>query len=84
MRVLDLEDCSFEDKARFALDATDAIPSAYEGFLNLSDNDGGARIYIQKRSDYIKILVMMTGDDNSGFVEIESDNSLLNSLLNFD
>lgn len=84
MRVLQLGDCSFKDKARFADDAYDAVPSAYEGFINLGDEDGRFSIYIQKRKGYLKILMLMTGEDNSGFIEVESDNSTLNSLFNFD
>jgi hypothetical protein len=84
MRVLSLNDCKFKVKARFATDVDDAVPSAYEGFLNFDRNDGRFSIYIQKRDGYIKLLLVMTGDDNCGFVEIESDNEILNSLLNFD
>lgn len=84
MRVLSLNGCKFNVKARFATDVDDAVPSAYEGFLNFDRKDGRFSIYIQKRDGYIKLLLIMTGDDNCGFVEIESDNEILNSLLNFD
>lgn len=84
MRVLSLNDCKFNVKARFATDIDNAIPSAYEGFLNFDRNGGRFSIYIQKRDGYIKLLLVMAGDDNCGFVEIESDNEILNSLLNFD
>ena len=84
MRVLSLNDCKFNVKARFATDIEDAVPSAYEGFLNFDRNDGRFSIYIQKHNGYIKLLLVMAGDDNCGFVEIESDNEILNSLLNFD
>ena len=84
MRVLSLNDCKFNVKARFATDIDNAVPSAYEGFLNFDRNDGRFSIYIQKHNGYIKLLLVMAGDDNCGFVEIESDNEILNSLLNFD
>ena len=84
MRVLSLNDCVFDVKARYAIDIDDAIPSAYEGFLNFDRDEGRFSIYIQKLKGYVKILVIITGDRNSGFLEVESDNSVLNSLLNFD
>lgn len=84
MRVLSLNDCVFDVKARYAVDIDDAIPSAYEGFLNFDRDKGRFSIYIQKRKGYVKILVIITGNGNSGFVEVESDNDVLNSLLNFD
>lgn len=84
MRVLSLNGCKFNVKARFVTDIDNAVPSAYEGFLNFDRNDGRFSIYIQKHRGYIKLLLVMTGDGNCGFVEIESDNEILNSLLNFD
>ena len=84
MRVLSLNGCKFNVKARVVTDIDNAVPSAYEGFLNFDRNDGRFSIYIQKHRGYIKLLLVMTGDGNCGFVEIESDNEILNSLLNFD
>ena len=84
MRVLSLNGCKFNVKARFVTDIDNAVPSAYEGFPNFDRNDGRFSIYIQKHRGYIKLLLVMTGDGNCGFVEIESDNEILNSLLNFD
>ena len=31
----------------------------------------------------MKVLILYAGDDNCGFVEIDSDNKTLNSLFNF-
>lgn len=83
VRVLQLDKCSSNVKRGFAREAQEAVPCGYEGFLQLDDNDEPFGIYLEKCKGYIKILILMRGEDNSGFIEVESDNDILNSLLNF-
>ena len=39
---------------------------------------------MKKMDESVKLLCIITGNARCGFFEIESDNSLLNSMLNFD
>ena len=83
VRLLQLDECRAETKKAFAREAADAVPSAYEGLLRLGDDEGALSVYLQKCKGYLKILILMCGDDGCGFIEVESDNETLNSLLNF-
>lgn len=84
MRVLQLRKCTQDVKRRFADDARKSLPRAYESFLRLSDDEEGCSIYLDKDKRSMKILILYAGSDSCGFVEIDSDNDILNSLLNFD
>lgn len=83
VRLLQLDECRADTKKAFAREAADAVPSAYEGLLRLGDDEDAFSVYLQKCQGYLKILILMWGDDACGFIEVESDNETLNSLLNF-
>lgn len=83
IRMLQLKECSTEVRTRFAEDVQEAVPRGYESFMRLGDNEQFFSIYFNKRKDSMKVLILYANDDNSGFVEIDSDNKTLNSLFNF-
>lgn len=83
IRMLQLKECSTEVRTRFARDVQEAVPRGYESFMRLGDNEQFFSIYFNKRKDSMKVLILYANDDNSGFVEIDSDNKTLNSLFNF-
>ena len=83
MRMLQLQECSAEVRTRFARDVLEAVPRGYESFMRMGDDEQFFSIYLNKRKDSMKVLILYAKDDNSGFVEIDSDNKKLNSLFNF-
>lgn len=83
MRMLQLKECSTEVRTRFARDVQEAVPRGYESFMRIGDDEQFFSIYLNKRKGSMKVLILYAGDDNSGFVEIDSDNKTLNSLFNF-
>ena len=83
-RALILDDCTCDVKQRFMKKIDDAIPGSYESFIRLGGDDGNFRVYVKKMDESVKLLCIITGNARCGFFEIESDNSLLNSMLNFD
>lgn len=83
MRMLQLKECSTEVRTRFARDVQEAVPRGYESFMRIGDDEQFFSIYLNKRKGSMKVLILYTGNDNSGFVEIDSDNKTLNSLFNF-
>lgn len=83
IRMLQLKECSTEVRTRFAEDVQEAVPRGYESFMRLGDNEQFFSIYLNKRKGCMKVLILYAGDDNCGFVEIDSDNKTLNSLFNF-
>ncbi len=83
MRMLQLKECSTEVKTRFARDVLEAVPRGYESFMRIGDDEQFFSIYLNKRKGSMKVLILYANDDNSGFVEIDSDNKTLNSLFNF-
>lgn len=83
IRMLQLKECSTEVRTRFARDVQEAVPRGYESFMRLGDNEQFFSIYLNKRKGCMKVLILYAGDDNCGFVEIDSDNKTLNSLFNF-
>ncbi len=83
VRVLQLDECRPDVKKAFVREASGAVPQAYEGFLRLGDDEDAFSVYLQKCQGYLKILILMWGDEGCGFIEVESDNETLNSLLNF-
>lgn len=83
MRMLQLQECSAEVRTRFAEDVQEAVPRGYESFMRLGDDEQFFSIYLNKRKGSMKVLILYANDDNSGFVEIDSDNKTLNSLFNF-
>lgn len=83
MRMLQLKECSTEVRTRFAEDVQEAVPRGYESFMRLGDDEQFFSIYLNKRKGSMKVLILYAKDDNSGFVEIDSDNKMLNSLFNF-
>lgn len=83
IRMLQLKECSTEVRTGFARDVQEAVPRGYESFMRLGDNEQFFSIYLNKRKGSMKVLILYAGDDNCGFVEIDSDNKTLNSLFNF-
>lgn len=84
MRALLLGDCSEDVRNAFSRDIYKALPDGYESFLRLSDKDNGLRLYTYKKKEHIKLLFISTGvDNNCAFIEVDSENELLNTLLNF-
>lgn len=83
IRMLQLKECSTEVRTRFARDVQEAVPRGYESFMRLGDDEQFFSIYLNKRKGCMKVLILYAGDDNCGFVEIDSDNKTLNSLFNF-
>lgn len=83
MRMLQLKECSTEVRTRFARDVQEAVPRGYESFMRLGEEEQFFSIYLNKRKGSMKVLILYVGDDNCGFVEIDSDNKTLNSLFNF-
>lgn len=83
MRMLQLKECSTEVKTRFARDVQEAVPRGYESFMRIGEEEQFFSIYLNKRKGSMKVLILYVGDENCGFVEIDSDNKTLNSLFNF-
>lgn len=83
IRMLQLKECTAEVRTRFAEDLQEAVPRGYESFMRLGDDEQFFSIYLNKRKESMKVLILYANDDNSGFVEIDSDNKTLNSLFNF-
>lgn len=83
-RALILSECEEEVKLSFKKQIDKAIPDGYESLFRIGKDKTDFKVYVMKRSEDIKLLFIIIGNDTCGFVEIESENSILNSMLDFD
>ena len=72
VRVLDLDDCSRDVKARFA-DETDRLEEkGYETLVRVNDDGEKVRICLRRENDYItELLIVNRSDDDASMVQLK-------------
>ena len=87
VRVLDLDDCSRDVKARFA-DETDRLEEkGYETLVRVNDDGEKVRICLRRENDYItELLIVNRSDDDASMVQLKGHilESEIGKLMNAD
>lgn len=87
VRVLDLDDCSRDVKARFA-DETDRLEEkGYETLVRVNDEGEKVRICLRRENDYItELLIVNRSDDDASMVQLKGHilESEIGKLMNAD
>ena len=87
VRVLDLDDCSRDVKARFA-DETDRLEEkGYETLVRVNDDGEKVRICLRRENDYItELLIVNRSDDDASMVQLKGHilDSEIGKLMNAD
>ena len=87
VRVLDLDDCSRDVKARFA-DETDRLEEkGYETLVRVNDDGEKVRICLRRENDYItELLIVNRSDDDAAMVQLKGHilESEIGKLMNAD
>ena len=87
VRVLDLDDCSRDVKARFA-DETDRLEEkGYETLVRVNDDGEKVRICLRRENDYItELLIVNRSDDDASMVQLKGHSleSEIGKLMNAD
>ena len=87
VRVLDLDDCSRDVKARFA-DETDRLEEkGYDTLVRVNDDGEKVRICLRRENDYItELLIVNRSDDDASMVQLKGHilESEIGKLMNAD